>query len=307
MKEIKIFSPATVANLSCGFDVLGMCLDTIGDEMQIRTIPEKEVRLGRCTGHSIPKDPKKNVSFVAAQAMYDQLNLDFGFEIDIQKNIKPGSGIGSSSASAIGAVYGMNKLLQDKFNNKDLIRFAMKGEAIASGSEHADNLAPGLYGNFTLIRSYNPLDIIEIKAPEELYATILHPQIEIKTSESRGLLPETIALKDTIAQTGNLAGLIAGLYSKDYELIGRSLEDRIAEPKRSKLIPNYNAVKEAVLKAGALGCGISGSGPSIFALSKGEKIARIVKEDMESAYSDLKIETKSYVSPINQQGIKILS
>lgn len=204
MDRIKIFSPATVANVSCGFDVLGFCLDSIGDEMIIRKTAEKGIRITKIEGHDLPFETKKNVAGVSALAMYNDLNPDCGFEIEIYKNIKPGSGIGSSSASAVGSVFGMNELLGKPLNKKELTQFALKGEALASGAEHADNLAPAIYGGFTLVRSVNPVHILELPTPKNLFATIIHPQIEIKTSESRAILPKQVELKNAITQWSNV-------------------------------------------------------------------------------------------------------
>ena len=307
MNEIKLFSPATVANLSCGFDVLGLCLDTIGDEIVIRKTNKKGIYITIIEGHYVPTQTSKNVAGVAAQAIYEQLNLDYGFEIELYKNIKPGSGIGSSSASALGAVFGINELTGNKFSNPDLIAFAMKGEAVASGNEHADNLAPGLFGSMTLIRSYAPLDIIEIPTPKNLFISIIHPQVEIKTSESRAVLSDTVLLKKAIQQWGNLGGLIAGMYKQDFELIGRSLEDVIVEPARAKLIPHFEETKESAMKAGALGFGISGSGPSMFALCEGLKKAKRVEKAFSVSYKETGIAYHTYVSKINKKGIKIVS
>ncbi len=305
-KEIKIFSPATVANVSCGFDVLGFALDTIGDEMVVRKAPQKGIKITKIIGQDLPLEISKNVAGVAALTMLKETNLDFGFEIEINKQIKPGSGIGSSAASSAGAVWAINKLIGSPFNNLDLVRFAMEGEKLASGTAHADNVAPALFGGFTLIRSYNPLDIIKIPTPKNLMATVIHPQIEIKTSDARKLLRETVTLKNATKQWANVGGLISGLYANDYNLIGRSLKDYIAEPERSKLIPGFDNVKQACLNAGALGCGISGSGPSIFALCNGEKTAIKVSDAMENIYSKIGIAFDIHVSKINNKGIKIL-
>ena len=268
-EELKIFAPATIANVSCGFDVLGLALDNVGDEMIVRKVSKKGVTITKIIGQNLPLETHNNVAGVAALALLAETESEFGFEIEIDKRIKPGSGIGSSAASSAGAVWAINKLLGNPFNSTDLVRFAMEGERLATGVAHADNVAPALFGGFTLVRSYNPLDIISIHTPSELYATVIHPQIEVKTSDAREILKTNIPLKDAIKQWGNVGGLISGLYTEDYELIGRSLEDYIIEPIRSILIPAFDAVKQQSLNAGALGCGISGSGPSIFELSKG--------------------------------------
>ena len=306
MNEIKIFSPATVANVSCGFDVLGFCLDSVGDEMIIRKTDKKGIHITKIEGFDLPYETELNVAGVSALAMYEAIDVDFGFEIEIYKNIKPGSGIGSSAASAVGSVFGMNELLRKPFNKTQLTEFAIKGEAIASNCEHADNLAPALFGGFTLVKSISPLQILEIPSPDDLYATIIHPQIEIKTSESRAILPKEVALSDAITQSANLGSLVHALHTSDYELISNSLRDVIVEPYRSQLIPHFNEVREAVLKAGALGVGISGSGPSIFSLSKGLETANKVKDAMQNVYSKTGIDFDIHVSKINNQGVKII-
>ncbi|GGK53221.1 MULTISPECIES: homoserine kinase [Flavobacteriaceae] len=305
-EELKIFAPATIANVSCGFDVLGLALDNVGDEMLIRKVAKKGVTITKIIGQDLPLETHNNVAGVAALALLAETESDFGFEIEIDKRIKPGSGIGSSAASSAGAVWAINKLLGNPFNSTDLVRFAMEGERLATGVAHADNVAPALFGGFTLVRSYNPLDIISINTPSKLYATVIHPQIEVKTSDAREILKTNIPLKDAIKQWGNVGGLISGLYTEDYELIGRSLEDYIIEPIRSILIPAFDPVKNKSLNAGALGCGISGSGPSIFALSKGKETALKVAEAMKSVYEKVGIEYDVHVSKVNKQGIKEL-
>jgi homoserine kinase len=229
-----------------------------------------------------------------------------GFEMSIEKKIKPGSGIGSSAASAAGSVAAANILLGNIFSKTELVQFAMNGEKLASGVKHADNIAPCLLGGVTLIRSIHPLDIVPIKPPP-LFVTIVHPQIEVRTSDARQILKKQILLKDAIRQWGNIAGLVAGLSSGDYDLIGRSLEDVIIEPLRSILIPAFDKVKKRSLEAGALGGGISGSGPSIFMLSRDEHTANAVEKEMASIYHDAGIDYNTYVTTINNEGVKIIA
>lgn len=329
MNEIKIFCPATIANLSCGFDVLGLCLSTAGDEMIVRKSDKKGIRITKIMGADLPLDTEKNVAGVAALAMLksikkvgdkyipvdfevnfetaNQFDSDFGFEIEIYKNIKAGSGIGSSAASSAGAVFGINELLGRPFSRKELVLFAMQGEKLASGNAHADNVAPCLLGGFTLVRSSNPLDIIRIESPSELYATVVHPQIELKTSDARSVLKQTVSLKSAITQWGNVGGLVAGLYTDDYELIGRSLHDEIIEPVRSMLIPGFDIIKKTAYENGALGSGISGSGPSIFALSKGKETAEKIAAAMCAVYEDMKLPYEIHVSKINAEGVSTIS
>lgn len=306
MKEIKVFCPATIANISCGFDVLGVALDAVGDEMVIRKVNEKGIRITKLTGQDLPMQTLQNVAGVAGLALLDASDYDGGFEIEIYKKIKAGSGIGSSAASSTGAVWAMNELLGKQFSTLELVKFAIEGERLASGVAHADNVAPALFGGFTLVRSYEPLDVIAIPSPSELYATVIHPQIEVKTSDSRKILKTNITLADGIKQWGNVGGIVAGLFKEDYDLIGRSLVDHIVEPIRSILIPGFDNVKSSALSSGALGCGISGSGPSIFAFSKGEETAKKVAEAMKAVYQNIGIDYDVHVSKINPEGIKVL-
>lgn len=303
-KEIRVFCPATIANISCGFDVLGVALDSVGDEMVVRKIEENGIKISKVYGQALPMETHRNVAGVAGLAFLLASDYQGGFEIEITKKIKPGSGIGSSAASAAGAVWAMNHLLGNPFQPIQLVQFAMEGERLASDVAHADNVAPALFGGFTLVRSYDPLDIVPIAAPKDLFATIIHPQIEIKTSDSRKILKTTISMETAIKQWGNVGGLVAGLLKEDYELIGRSMVDHIVEPIRSILIPGFDEVKKASLEAGALGSGISGSGPSIFAMSKGHETALKVGEAMKIVYEKIGIDYEIHVSKINMNGVK---
>ncbi|QCW99410.1 homoserine kinase [Aggregatimonas sangjinii] len=307
MKEIKVFCPATIANISCGFDVLGVALDSVGDEMVIRKTSENGIRITRLEGQNLPMETLQNVAGVAGLALLAASDYSGGFEIEIYKKIKAGSGIGSSAASSTGAVWAMNELLGNPFSKLELVQFAMEGERLASGVSHADNVAPALFGGFTLVRGYEPLDIVPIPSPSELFATVIHPQIEVKTSDSRKILKTKITLADGIKQWGNVGGLVAGLFTNDYDLIGRSLVDYIVEPIRSILIPGFDEVKIAAIEAGALGCGISGSGPSIFALSKGEEKAVKVGNAMREIYQNIGIDYDVHVSKINLDGVRSIS
>lgn len=305
MDSIKLFCPATIANVSCGFDVLGLCLD-FGDEMTITKTTQKGIRITEIKGADLPLDEKLNVAGVAGLALIEKLNPDFGFEISIHKNIKAGSGIGSSAASAAGAVFGINALCGYQLSNKELVYYAMRGEALASGTAHADNVSPALLGGFTLVRSYEPLDVISIPSPSELYVTVIHPQIELKTKDARSVLKENISLKKATIQCGNLGGLISGLYTNDYALIGRSLHDELVEPVRSILIPHFAELKQAAANSGALGSGISGSGPSVFALSKGRENAQRTAQAMSAVLQQTDIPFETHVSAINPNGIQQL-
>ncbi len=306
MTEVKIYSPATVANIVCGFDVLGMCLSEPCDVMHVKLLTEKKVIINNTNNHHLPVDPSQNTAGAPLLAILEEINDSIGFEISIEKNIKPGSGIGSSAASAAGAVVAANYLLGNKFSKEDMVRFAMIGEKVASGVKHADNIAPCIYGGITLIRSIFPLDIISIPSPP-LHVTVVHPQIEVRTSDARQILRKEVLLKDAIRQWGNIGGLVAGFLKNDYELIGRSLEDVIIEPVRSMLIPGFDEVKKKCKEAGALGGGISGSGPSIFMLSTNESTAKAVESVMQNIYNKMELSYHTYVTTINNRGVEIVN
>lgn len=268
-QSIKIKAPATIANMVCGFDILGFAVAEPYDEMTITLKKEPGISIVHTDDHQLPTEPNDNVAGVALQAMLSELTMPVGFDVIIHKHIKPGSGLGSSAASAAGAVVAANYLLGEVFNKESLVQFAMHGEKLASGVKHADNITPCIYGGITLIRSIFPLDIIPLQPPP-LFVTIVHPQIEVKTADARSILKKQVYLKDAIKQWGNIAGLVSGLLQSDYALIGRSLEDVLIEPVRSILIPGFDEIKERSKSVGALGGGISGSGPSVFMLSQRE-------------------------------------
>lgn len=305
MKSIKISAPGTVANMVCGFDILGFALNEPSDIVEVSLSYEPGIRLEHLDHYNLPTDPAKNICGVVALAMMAEAKDIVGVDMKITKNIMPGSGIGSSAASSAGVVVAINHLLGNRFGNADLIRFAMEGEKLATGVKHADNIAPCIYGGVTLIRSIFPLDIIALNTPL-LHATVVHPQIEVKTSDARQILKKQLLLKDAIKQWGNIAGLVAGLEKDDYDLIGRSLEDIIVEPVRSILIPGFDLVKQQSKEAGALGGGISGSGPSIFMLSKTKETADAVADVMKNIYETIGIDYHVYVTTINKEGCKVV-
>ena len=313
---IKIKAPATVANMVCGFDILGFAVNSPYDEMEMRWMARAENEAGitiiNIDKYNLPTDPEKNVAGAALLAFLEEYeekqnnssSPKIKFEVKINKLIKPGSGVGSSAASSAGAVVGANYLVGNIFSKDDLVRFAMNGEKLASGVKHADNIAPCIFGGVTLVRSIFPLEIIALPSPS-LHVTIVHPQIEVRTSDARSILRQQVLLKDAIKQWGNIAGLVAGLMKSDYDLIGRSLEDVIIEPVRSILIPGFDALKLACKQAGALGGGISGSGPSIFMLSKTKEIAIAVEKEMKQLYDGIGLPHHTYVTSINQTGVEI--
>jgi homoserine kinase len=304
MEELRIFAPATIANISCGFDVLGLCLDGIGDWMVIRKRSEKGIHIGSISGADLPFHPAQNVAGVAAMTLVAHLLPDHGFEIELEKGIRAGSGLGSSAASAAGAVAGINLLLGAPLTAAELIPFAMEGERLASGAAHADNVAPALMGGITLVRSYQPLDVVPIHVPSELWAVVVHPHIELRTSDARSVLKKTVTLDKAIRQWGNVGGLISGFYTEDYDLIARSLVDEVVEPLRSVLIPGFDAVKAAAVEAGALGCGISGSGPSVFSLCQGQVSAHRVGQAMGHVYNGLSIPHEAYACQVSREGVR---
>ena len=313
---IKIKAPATVANMVCGFDILGFAVNSPYDEMEMRWMARAEneasITIINIDNYNLPTDPEKNVAGAALLAFLEEFEEKqnnskapkIKFEVKINKLIKPGSGVGSSAASSSGAVVGANYLVGNIFSKDDLVRFAMNGEKLASGVKHADNIAPCIFGGVTLVRSIFPLEIIALPSPT-LHVTIVHPQIEVRTSDARSILRQQVLLKDAIKQWGNIAGLVAGLMKPDYDLIGRSLEDVIIEPVRSILIPGFDALKLACKQAGALGGGISGSGPSIFMLSKTKEIAIAVEKEMKQLYDGIGLPHHTYVTSINQTGVEI--
>ncbi|TDL99764.1 MAG: homoserine kinase [Flavobacteriaceae bacterium] len=304
--KVHVFCPASLANVSCGFDVLGIALDTPGDHMWVERIPEPKVEMVHLDGYNLPLIPEENVAGKAALEIIKDLKLNFGFKITIDKKIHPGSGVGSSSASASGVVYGINCLLEEKLTEAQMLHYAMVGEYVASASYHADNIGPALLGGIFLVRGYDPLDYIKIPTPEELWVCIITPKIEIRTQDARKVLKNKVSLKQAITQWGNLAGLIAGFYTSNYELIGRSLEDVIVEPQRSPLIPLFSNLQEMGKKAGALGVGISGSGPSVFGLCKGEETAQKVCEAFQEVYQKANLPFEIYKSKVNEKGVKLL-
>ena len=300
-----VHCPATIANLVCGFDILGLALEAPYDIMEVSFKDEPGITLSSSAAYNLPTIPEDNVAGASLLALMEAYEKPVGFHVYIDKQIKPGSGLGSSAASSAGAVVAANHLLGNIFSNEDLVRFAMNGEKVASGVKHADNITPCIYGGVTLIRSIFPLDIVTLDAPP-LFVTVVHPQIEVKTSDARQILRKEVLLKDAIKQWGNIAGLVAGFMKHDYQLIGRSLEDVIIEPVRSILIPGFDAVKNSCKEAGALGGGISGSGPSIFMLSEHESTAKAVEVIMKNIYEKLGIDYKTYVTTIGKGGVKIV-
>lgn len=307
-KSIKAFAPATVANVACGFDVLGFAVEYPGDEVTLTLKDEPGIVIKSIIGDEgkLPLNADENTVSLVIQEYLNHIGSNQGVEIELRKLMPLKSGLGSSAASSVVGVYALNKLLGSPLTDHELLPFAMEGERLACGSAHADNVAPALYGGFVLVRSYEPLDVVQLPTPEKLYATIIHPHVEVKTQDARNILRKEVSLTKATQQWGNLAGLMVGLMKSDYALISRSLEDVIVEPVRSLLIPGFNEAKKVALDAGALGASISGSGPSIFALSDNEETAQKIGKAMKEVYQKWEIDSDLYISKVSQQGPRII-
>jgi len=305
-KKIMVKAPATVSNLNCGFDVMGLALQEPYDIIELEMTTTGNVEIEEITGcDTLSPDPGQNVVGAVLNEIIRMSGNSIGYRVVLHKGINPGSGIGSSGASSAAAAFAANELSGGRFSLIQLVRFAMEGERLASGSAHADNVAPALFGGITLVRSYDPLDIVQLNVPGELYCVVIHPGVEVKTSVARGLLDSQLPLTTAVRQWGNVGGLVAGLYREDYELIGRSLEDLVAEPKRAGLIPCFSQMKKSAMDGGALGAGISGSGPSVFALCRGEETAATVLQNMSEVMRSAKMEFDAYLSPVSIAGAQV--
>ena len=305
--SVLVHSPATLSNLGCGFDVFGLALAAPYDTIRLTRRAAPGISIRHLDPYNLPTDPTRNVAGVALLALLEAVPEALGFELEITKGIKPGSGVGSSAASAVGAVVAANALLGNRFSKMELVDFAMAGEAVASGARHADNIAPAIFGGFTVVRALEPaLDIIALSAPA-LWVAVVHPQIEVKTSDSRKVLPTSVPLGLAVRQWANVAGLTAGFLTADYDLIGRSLADYIVEPARLPLIPGLTEARRRALAAGAIGGGISGSGPSIFMLNKTEATAQAVGAALGSVFAELDIDFNVYVGPVGTTGAYVVA
>ncbi|MEO0472173.1 MAG: homoserine kinase [Bacteroidota bacterium] len=303
--EVHVFAPATVANVACGFDTLGFAIQRPGDDVVVRFSNTPGLTISKITGDQgkLPLMPEKNTAGVAALDLMQQLGVVQGIEMEIHKGIPIGSGLGSSACSAVAGALAVNELMGRPLSKVELLPAALKGEAIASGGAiHADNVGPCLLGGMVLVRSNKDLDTVNIPTPEDLYAAAVLPNLEILTAEARSILRTEIPMSDAVTQWGNLGGMIAGLTQADYGLISRSLQDVIAEPYRSKLIPHFYEAKQAALNAGALGCSISGAGPAMFALCRGDEAAFRVAIAMQYVFMDAGIGCERFVSTINMHG-----
>lgn len=309
MKEIKVFAPATVANVVCGFDVLGFAVNEPGDEVVMRLVDQPGVRLLKITGDEgrLPLDSAKNTVSASVQHYLKHLNRpDIGVEIELHKKMPIGSGLGSSSASTVAGLFAINQLMGNLLTAKELVPFAMKGEELACGYGHADNVAPALMGGFVLVRSYEPLDLIALPTPSNLFAAIVYPEVDVPTKDARQMIKSKVLLKDAVTQWGNVAGLVSGLFLNDMDLVGRSMKDVLIEPTRSILIPGFDTLRALAMENGAVGFGISGSGPSVFALTKDEETARKITDLQQKHLTQLNIHSNAYVSSVNAEGPRII-
>lgn len=310
LDRIRVFAPATVANMICGFDILGFAVDEPGDEVIMRRVDEPGVRIVAIRGDDgkLPLETDKNTVGACAKMLLDDLGLaeDLGVEIELIKHMPIGSGLGSSSASTVAGVFAMNALLGNPLSKEKLLPYCVEGERLACGHGHADNVAPALLGGITLVRSYDPLDIIALPVPEQLHAGIVFPYVDVPTRDARQLIKEHVPLRDAVVQWGNIAGLISGLYQNDYALIGRSMQDVLIEPSRSILIPEFAKMKEIALGYGALSFGISGSGPSVVAITDSQEKAEQIVVHIKEHLGSVDIDSNTYVSSVNVGGPKIL-
>lgn len=307
--SISVFAPATVANVVCGFDVLGFAVNEPGDEVVMRITNKPGITISKITGDDgrLPLDPAKNTVSVSVQHYLDSIGRsDIGLDIELHKKMPIGSGLGSSSASTVAGLFAIKTLLGDDADPAALLPFAMKGEEMACGHGHADNVAPALMGGFVLIRSYEPLDVIRLPHPAGLWCAIVFPDVDVPTREARQIIRNKILMKDAVIQWGNIAGLVSGLFMNDIDLIGRSMTDILVEPVRSMLIPDFYQMREMAMGLGAVSFGISGSGPSVFAFTKDEDTARRITQKLKQHLSSISIGSNIYVSTINDKGPRVV-
>ena len=306
--EVTVFAPASMGNVAVGYDVLGSALDCVGDRVTVRRLDEPVVRIGTITGRvtDLPTAPADNTATKALLDLQAARDLDVGFEVSIEKGIPLGSGLGGSAASAVGAVVGAARLLPDALSRDDLLPHALAGEAVASGAIHPDNVAPCLYGGLILTREVDPPDVVPIPIPDGIRCVLVHPDRVIATRDARACLPEALPLADAVRQTAHLGAFIAGCYRNDLALIGRSLRDLIVEPHRASLVPGFADVQAAAMDAGALGCSLSGAGPTLFAWCP-DADANAVRAAMKAAFAAHDVPTEAWVSRLPEQGARVVA
>ncbi len=301
--KIKVFAPASIANVSCGFDVFGFAIPKLGDFVEVWFNDTGKLIIESITGaEGLPTEPELNVTTVAAKALLDAVGEKRGVSFSIQKTVMPGSGLGSSSSAAVAGAFAVNELLGNPFTRKELLPFAGAGEQLASNQLHFDNVAPSLLGGFSVIRSNKEMDVLSISYPDDLWIVAAHQQVEIKTKQAKRMLGQTMPISNAVIQFGNVAGLVLALTSHNYDLLGRSMVDMLAEPKRSTLIPQYDEAKKATLAAGAIGTNIAGSGPTIFSFCKGKESAQKVLQAYKKVFQHANIKVNYYQFQINPQG-----
>jgi homoserine kinase len=313
MMSATAFAPATVSNVACGFDVLGFALEAPGDEVTARFLtggPASRVVIEDIAGDGgrLPRDASRNTAGVAAQALLTRLGERRAVGLRITKGLPLSSGLGGSAASAAAAVVAVDALVGSRASVQTLMACALDGERLGAGSAHADNIAPCICGGFVLVRRPSPPEVLRLPVPPGLTAVVVHPALEIETARARALLGDSVPLADAVRQWANLGALVDGLHRGDFALIGRALEDTIAEPRRAALVPGLARIKQAAVDAGALGCSLSGSGPSLFALCAGREVAGRVAEAMTAAVgAEIGGIAQTYISSIAPQGARVLS
>lgn len=307
MKHIRVFAPGTVANLGCGFDVMGLTLDGVGDLLEIGAEEGAEgLEIRNLSGMNLPENIEENVITPALRAMLAAYGRPVRIEVTMLEKIAPGSGIGSSAASSAAAVYGLNELFDRPFSGKELVEFAMMGEALIGGTPHADNVGPAVLGGVVLIRGYEPFDIVRLPVPDNFFYAVAHPAIVVSTKDAREVLPREIHLSKAVEQWGNVGGLVAGFALRDVALIGRSMHDAVVEPYRKGFIPGYDELKELVLAEGALAMNIAGSGPSVFALASDYGVAQRIAAQMERHFQLRQIGCHTYAGRVSNAGARVV-
>ncbi len=307
MKHMEVFAPGTVANLGCGFDVMGLTLDGVGDRMEVAVETDAEgFSIRNDSGVELPESIDENVITPAVRAMLAAYGRPVRVAIRLLEKIVPGSGIGSSAASSAAAVYGINELLGRPFSGKQLVEFAMQGEALLGGTAHADNVGPALLGGVVLIRGYEPFDIVRLPVPDNFFYAVVHPDIVVSTKMAREVLPHEIPLAKAVKQWGNVGGLVAGFALRDVALIGRSMQDAVIEPYRKGFIPDYDLLKRAALDEGALALNIAGSGPSVFALASDYAVAGRIADRMREHFAVRGIDCRTYAGRVSNAGARVV-
>ena len=307
MKKVNVFAPASIANLGCGFDIMGLALDEVGDVLEMSVCDGDGLSIVNRSGVPLPEDPEQNVITPVIRKFMELTGNRAQVDVVIREKIFPGSGIGSSSASSAAAAFGINELFGAPLSEEEVVLCAMEGENLASGGYHADNAAPAVMGGIVLIRGYEPLDLIKLPVPGDFYCAVLHPHLVVSTKEARSILPLKVDMHAAVAQWGNVGGLVAGLYSGNIGLVGRSMRDAVAEPYRKGFIPGFDELREKVLQSGSLAMNIAGSGPSVFALADRREKARKAGEIFEQHFAAQGFDYHSYVVKVSNRGARLIA